>query len=337
MGLQPGRATNEPNNYFAFGKQASKNTDAATFFFTKHLDGTGYDVEPEVEAIKEGGGGQRVSLRYKTLVKGDGQFVTLARQSVGARLWDAVLGHDTVGSAAVASLGRHLAVPTTSQDYFTVEQRHADNLERQTNVVFTSLTLEGEAGKPWRYTSAFLGGGTLTLRDVASALTPVREVGRPVFFPGGSYVFDGAASYGADVTKFKVEVSRGVDDAIQTTGLSRDDVIALSLDVNVDATIKYTSREFYRKVQYNGGSVPLQDLAEGSLELVQYTSVGTAFGASAMSRVAVPALQWTDAKVNKLDPDGKTVYLDVVGADFVPANATHAIFAEHDNMDLTAY
>jgi hypothetical protein len=334
MGVNPGKATNEAANYFAFAKQTNKATDGSTFFFTKHLDGSGYDSDQEIESVKEGGDGQSVGLRYKTMVKADPQLVSIARQNVAARLWDGILGSDSIATAGVASLARHTAVPVSSLAYFTVEQRHADNLERSTANVFTSLTVEGEAGKPWRYTAAMVGGGTMTYRDVASALTPTRETGGPAYFAYGSYVFDAAGSYGADVTKWKVEVSRGVDDAIQTTGLNRDDVIALALDVNVDATLKYTSKDFYRKVIYGGGSTVPVDLATGSLKLQRNVSIAT-LGEVAVAEINVPLLQWTDAKVNKLDPDGKTVYLDVVGMDI--KSATHQIFAVHDNTELAAY
>lgn len=335
MGAAPGKPTNDPNNYFAFGKQTVKGTDASSFFFTRHLDGTGYDVDTDVESVREGGDGQEVGLRYRTMVKADPNLVTLNRQQVAGRLWAGVLGADSIASAGVPSLARHTAVPQASLPYFTTEQRQGDLIERVSDAVWTSLTLEGEAGKPWRLSAAAVGGGTVTIRDVGSTLTPSRETGRPAFYPGGSYVFDAGASYATDVTKFKVEVNRNVDDAIQTTGLSRDDVVPLNFDVNVDATIKYTSRDFYKKVQYTGGSVPISDLATGSLDLVQYAQAGT-MAASALARVVIPLLEWTDAKVNKLDPDGKTVYLDVVGQS-IRGHSSGAIYAINDNQEIAAY
>jgi hypothetical protein len=335
MGAAPGKPTNDPNNYFAFGKQTAKGTDASTFFFTRHLDGSGYDVDSEVESVREGGDGQEVGLRYRTMVKADPQLVSLSRQQVAARLWAGVLGVDTIASAGVPSLARHTAAPAASLPYFTVEQRNGDLIERVSDAVWTSLTVEGEAGKPWRLTAAGVGGGTVSIRDAGSTLTPSRETGRPAFYPGGSYTFDAGASYATDVTKWKVEVNRNVDDAIQTTGISRDDVVPLNFDVSVDATIKYTSRDFYKKVQFTGGSVPLSELATGSLDLAQIVQAGT-MAASALSRIVVPLLEWTDAKVNKLDPDGKTVYLDVVGQS-LKGHASGAIYAVNDNQEIAAY
>jgi hypothetical protein len=55
-----------------------------------------------------------------------------------------------------------------------------------------------------------------------------------------------------------------------------------------------------------------------------------------MSRIVVPLLEWVDAKVNKLDPDGKTMYLDIVGMN-IQGSGTHAIYAQNDNNDTSAY
>lgn len=335
--MPPGFPTNDPNNYIAWAKQSALDTDGTTFHFAKHLDGSGWDIEDDVDRIREGGDGQLVGLTYRTIVRADGNVVALGRSNTAGRLWAGVLGQDSIGSAAVPSLARHTAFPAASLPYFTFEQRAADTLERALNCQITTLTVEGEAGKPWKYTAAFLSGGTVTFRDVASALTPTRQSDKPYFYPNGSYVFDGFASYAADVSKWKIEVTRSVDDAIQTTGLNRSDLVPLNFDVNVDATIKYTSRDFYRKVNFNSGSNVPVNLPTGSFDVAQLGQVMTASGqfATSLHRIVVPMLEWIDAKVNRLDPDGKTMWLDVVGANV--AGPTSAIFAVTDTNELTAY
>lgn len=333
MGNIPGRATNEPQNYFAIGKQSAKGTEASTFYFTKHLSGSGYDSSENVDSIREGGDGQEVGLRYRTLVKGDGALVVNHRPSVAARLWQAVLGGESVGSAAVASVARHTAFPVASLPYFTIEQAHGAIIERADDCVWSDITLTGEAGKPWALSANFMSGATLTFRDIASAMTPVREVAFPAFYPGGSYYFDGAASYGADVTKWSVKVSRSLDE-VQTTSLGRDDLVVTAIDVDIDATIKVTSKDFFQKVNYSSGSSIPQLLATGSLQLTQIVQIGT-ITSSAVAQVNCPLVDWSDGKVNKLDPDGKTVFLDVVGSS--RKGATYPIWVINDNADLSAY
>lgn len=334
----PGRPTNDPNDYFAFGVQSAKDVVTAAFQFPKHLDGSGFDVDQESDRIHEGGDGQEVGLSYRTMVKADPQLIALARPVTSAQMWAGVLGIDTVGSAAVATLARHTLSPAASLPYHTIEQRSGDIVERVTNGVFTSLAYEGEAGKPWTLTGQMLSAGTVTIREAGSALTPSRELGKPHFYPNGSYLVDGFASYAQLLTKVKVEVQRGVDDGIQTTGLAREDVVPLSFDVNVDATVKVTSRDFYRKCRYTptGSTIPV-DFATGSLDLstLQSTFINGSVSAVGLHRVVCPLLEWIDAKINRLDPDGKTVYLDVVGASV--KGATNAIFAQIDTVDIPAY
>jgi tail tube protein len=337
MGFQPGKPSNEPTNYFAFAKQSGKAVEGTTFYFPKHLDGTGFEVEAEIQREREGGDGQEVGLTYRSMIRGDGALVAAARSQYEGRCWAGVLGSDAIASAGVASLARHTAAPVASLPYFTFEQRFYDEIERVVDGVFTGLTFEGEPGRPWRTTVNFISGGTVYQRDIASTLTPVREQGKPFFYPLGSYVFDGGASYGGDVTKIRIEVTRNVDDGIQTVGINRDDVVPLNFDVTVDATIKYTSRDFYQKVSYNSGSQIVSQLPTGSIDLTMHQQVQVASGvaASGQHRIVMPLLEWTDARVNKLNPDGQTAYLDLVG--MTVKGATSPIFAVTDNGDIAAY
>lgn len=337
MGVQPGKATNDPNAYLAFAKQAAKGTEGSTFTFLKQLDGSGFEVEKTIEREREGGDGQEVGLSYVTMVKADGAGNANARPNVVAKLFAAVQGIDVVSSAAVASLARHTTGFGASLPYFTIDQRYADEIERGVDCVFTGFELSGEAGKPWKIAANFISGGTVYQRDIASTLTPVREQGKPMMYPGGSYTFDGGASYAADFTKIKVSVQRNVDDNIQTTGLGRDDVVPLNYDGTIDGTLKYTSRDFYRKVTYNGGSIPISDLPTGSVDLVQLqlTQVASGVFATGMMRVILPCVEWTDSKVNKLDPDGQTVYMDVVG--MTVRAATTSVITIVDTDDPAAF
>ncbi len=336
MGVQPGKATNDPNAYLAFAKQSAKGTEGATFHFVKQLDGSAFEVDRDIQREREGGDGQEVGFTYVSMVKADGDLNANARPRVTGRVFAAVIGADTSGSG-VASLARHTTALSASLPYFTFDERYADQIERMVDGVFTGFELEGEAGKPWKISANYISGGSVYQRDIASTLTPTRESGKPFMYPFGSYVFDGGASYSADFTKIKVSVKRGVDDGIQTTGLGRDDVIPLNLDVDAEGTLKYTSRDFYRKIIYNGGSVVISDLATGSIDLAQnqLTQIASGIVATGLMRVVMPNIEWTDAKVNKLDPDGKTVYLDVVGA--TVKGATHPIWTQVDTLDIPAY
>lgn len=317
----PGRPTNEPTNYFAQGVQSAKDTEATTFFFFKHLDGTGFDPDPDVQSEREGGDGQEVGLRYKSLIKADGQVFSNSRVGVLGRITSWTLGQDTVASQAIGQ--KHTIVPVGSAPYITTDQRAADELERTTNNVFTGFTLSGEAGRPWKISGQFVNGGSYYDRPLASALTPTRETGPPFMMPGGTYTIDGVGT--AKLTKFEVVVRRGVDDGIQTVALNREDVIPLTFEADCNFTLKYEDRTLYAKIQYGGGSqVPL-DLATGAFSA--FTQQG-----SLTAKVTLPWIQYVGAKPNSLDPDGRTVYIDVAAMTVKPPIATSSVIVEINDV-----
>src|SRR6185437_2989011 len=340
------QVTNNPANYVAVGKQAAKDTEATTFYFLKQLNGSGFQLTWNVTGEREGGSGQEVTLRYKDKIKADGQLNANARYGWAARSLAWILGSETVASqaAGATSVQAHTAVLVGSAPYLTVEQRYADEIERADNCMLTTVSIEGQAGKPIKFNANFMVGGTVFQRDVSSALTPVRETSRPFFFPYGSYTFEGLASYSNKITKFKIEIQRHVDDAIQTTGLNNEDVTPLNFDASLDATIVYETRDFYQKIAYTGGSQISPDFATGSFQLNVLTPGAAIPGAynpgvatGYLMNVTLPFLQYVDGKVNKLDPDGKTMYLDVVMNTLGGVVASSSVFSTIYTDDTAAY
>lgn len=321
-----GRATNEPSNYFAVGKQSAKDTEATTFHFIKHLDGTGFEIEEGIQSEREGGDGQEVGLRYKESIAADGQFIVNARAEIAARAAAYALGADAVTAptltATVASgvAQEHLLTPTSTLPYLTTEQYFADQIERVSNVQVEGLTIEGEAGRPIKLTSAFVGGGTPYRRDVASVLTPTRETNPPLFFPRASIVIDGAGN--TKITKFKLDVKRNLDKDIRTVDLFREDVVGLNFDTDLEFTLKYEDKTLYDKIKYGSGSqIPL-DLATGSFKIYAEKGSGTNFR---FAEFTANMFDYTGARLNRLDPDGKTMYIDVTAMG--RKSATHQITA----------
>lgn len=328
-----GWSSNRPTDYFALGIQSAVNVEATTFRFPKHLTGSGFDMIPDVGEEREGGGGQEVALVYKKLIKADGNLVANGR-GVGAlyALIDGVLGltATTFASAADVATGcqRVRMVPAATLPYFTFEQRFSDEVERVTNAKVNQLTIEGGAGLPLKISGGFAGGGTVFQRDIGSALTPVYEGGDPIYFPRGSYVITGAPASGAKMTKFKITAMRHLDEAIQTTDLYRDDLVELQADYTLDLTLKYEDRGFYQQVQYAGGStVPIP---VGSLSFLGYSTNGQATGATAFRALTagMANLLTKSAKVNKLEPDGKTVYIDVACTSVKGPGATDSLVVD---------
>lgn len=331
-----GRGTNEPGNYFAIGKQAGKGEEASTFYFLRHLDGTGLELDEQTESVREGGDGQEVGFVHKTAVSLDGDAIHNARPEGAARGAAWTLGVDSVaqGTETATALQIHTAVPTSTIPYITAEQKFADVIERGVDARFTSMVVEGEAGRPLKITHSLITGGTPYRRDAAaSSLTPARETGQPFFFPGGSYSIDGAGN--SKITKFKSETQRNLDTDIRTTQLFREDVVVLNFDSNLEFTLKYEDATLYDKVHYLSGTTISPNaigLATGAFQAY------TEFGAGTTQRffeLNHPLIVYTGARVNKLDPDGKTMYLDVTAMGV--KGATHQVFTRVQTASTGAF
>ena len=324
----PGRATNEPSNYFALGKQSAKDSDASSFIFFKHLDGTGLELDQQTETVREGGDGQEAGFHHKTAISMDGDIVVYDRSLAGAALTSWTLGANSVAVGTGAGTGITqivTAVPTSSQPYLTGEQYWADVIERAGNIQVSGLTIEGESGRPLKLTANLVAGGTPWNRPVASALTPTRETGQPYFYPGGTYTLTGAS--GAKLTKFKQEVRRNQDTDIRTTQLFREDVIGLTFDSTLEGTLKYEDNALYKLANYSVASNGLIDPNALGLATGTFTAYTEHSGGARFFESVQPLVVFTGAKVNKLDPDGKTMYIDFSAMGV--KNATHQIFVRH--------
>lgn len=325
-----GFSTNMPDDYVALGFQPGKDSEAVSFYFLKHLSGTGVEIDPDTERVYEGGDGQEVGYSYRKMVKADGALAAAARPYVTGLFGAAVLGRDqatvVVPSTAQGPLVDHFLTPQASIPYMTIEEKWADERVRHTNIVHTGLDVEFEAGSPLKLTTQVIGGGT-TYRPLDGEKTPVREAGKPIFYPGASLTLTGAGA-GAKITKGKLTFNRGVDDTIQTTGLNREDVIPLTQNTQADLTIKYENSSLWRQAHMGGGTTVPVDLATIGISL-------TAMRGPHGVQIEQPLLEITGAKVNRLEPDGKTMFLDVAAQSV--KGATHPFWMRVRNGATAPY
>ncbi len=87
--------------------------------------------------------------------------------------------------------------------------------------------------------------------------------------------------------------------------LNREDVLWLNADYDVDGTFKYINKDFWNTVEYGGGStVPTGVLPAGAFNFFSQGPSAQSFALQA------PFVEIAALKVNRLDPDGKTMYID---------------------------
>lgn len=331
----PGRSTSDFTNYIGWAVQSGKDSKGTTFYFAKHLSGSGFDVENDTAAERVGGSGKQIGLVYKKAVKADGGVNTYAWIDGLARILATSLGEDEVGTANYASsagatpaMVSHVISTTSGATlpYLTMRQQWADEVEEVTNCIWSSVKLEGEAEKPLKITSQFISGGTPQVVTTATTTLVPREAGLPLMIPGASALFTTFGGAGspfetAELTKWSIEIKNTLDDAIRTLSLFREDVVWNMLDINFDGTIKYVNRELWNQIHYGGGTqVPIV-VPTGSFEFFAAQQPVPSLSAD----IKLPFVALGNGKVNKLDPDGKTMYVDVTGYTFV--TATDSILA----------
>lgn len=303
-------STADTRNYLAIGQQTARGTEATTFTFAKYNAESGFEVEQEFETEAESGDGQNEGLAYKTFIKADPQLSGNLRPDIFTRLSAYICGSQvappSVGAAAVAT---HVFTPNATIPYLTIEQAYlgGNTIDRVVDCIAKSVTISGEAGKPWKYAAEFVGGGTVYGRNgAASALTATYEANGPYMYAGGAYVLDGATSL--DVEKFEFKFERVLDEDLFTVSPFRRAVVALKQKVSLDSTYIVEDDDLYQKVKFGaaGGTVIPVNLSTGAFAA---QSIGQS---SQMARIDIPLLYHVDAKLNRLDPDAKTVKIDLV-------------------------
>ncbi len=214
----------------------------------------------------------------------------------------AIQGTDASVIIGTGPTYKHTATFAATVPYFSVDQYWADVIERAVDCKATQLEIEWEAGGPPKFTLTFISGGNVFRRTTA-ALTATREAAKPTMYPGSTLVLTGAP--GAKMTKGKLTIKREIADDIYTNQLYREDAVETAYDVDLEGTLKYEDNVLYNTAKYGsstGTAVPV-DLSTIGLDLLLPRDTHSI-------RLLAPTLDIADTKVNKLDPDGKTMYLD---------------------------
>ena len=300
-----GYSSADPANYLAFAKQTNESTEATTGFkHLKYLGDSGMSLETSTESVYEGGDGQDQGLHYKSKVKPDGQLQVFARPDSFAFLsaWALGSGVDPASTGQVAS---HVYTPNATIPYLTMEQAWGagQQIERVLSTILTGFQVEGEAGMPWRVSVPFIGGGTPYVRNATQALTPSLESGDPAMFAGGAYLVNGATTL--DITRFSYNFARNVDDDLHTTSVFRRKVIPLTRSVELSFQLIWQDQALWKSIDYGASPFVTEALASGAFHAERLLT------ASQLIAIDVPNLKYTNVEVNRLEPDGQTVVLDV--------------------------
>lgn len=291
------------NSYFAVGKQPAKGTPATTWKYGRYLSGA--DIEQEQKAVyeREGGDGLFVARGYKEAHEATAKLPVYARPDIAAALLAWHMGADTVSGTGPYS---HAITYGSAAAWVSAERSKAGQLiERIVDSKIIGLGISCEAGKRVKIDADFLG--CVPSRQT-SPLTPTPESEDAFRMISGAFTVDSGAN-NADITGYDIKSKYDID-PVQTTALTLGDIVEVAVNIDVDIKLKWANQDLYNKVYYGGaaGTAIVEALYGGNF-IADHT-----YGAGASQRelkLDLPNLIIAAAKVDSLDPDGKTMNLSV--------------------------
>jgi hypothetical protein len=325
-------SSGDPAAHVALGMQSALGSPQATpakFRFLKQLAGTDVDPDATIVKLREGGDGLDYGFIYKQKQVARGQIVVNARpEGVGQILSVLPAGATWDGGSAPAI--HTFMTGHASHPWSTLQIGHPATsiIHNLSDVRFSGVTIEANAGDPWRFSLPFVA-----ITHGASGV----PAGAPTYYGDDpflfhttpSYIIDGTAD--SDITGFTFNLSLGLDE-LQSQAITLDEIPVMNRETTLEIRRRYESPTLWQKIAYGGGVTPTTSVATGSFEaLVTY---GT--GANKrLLRMYLPLLGYKDDKLTELDPDGKTV-TETIAAD-VLKGATHAAIFQLQNAHASVY
>lgn len=326
-------SSGDPNAFIAVGMQSglgSPQTTASKLRFLKYLSGT--DVAPEMDVVdlREGGDGLDYGFTYKAKQVVRGQLVFNGRpEGLGQVLAMVVGGATWAGSSGPA--GHQFHTGHASFPWATLFVQHPGSAlaEMISDVRFTGLTADLQAGQAWKFTIPYIG---INHGASFAALTPTYYGDDPFLFHGNpTYVLDGTAD--TDISGIQLTMSLGVDE-LQSQAITLDELPVMNRTIDAQITRRFESPGLWQKIYYgaSGNVAATTAVATGSLR------AGVGYGAGAALRgidLYLDLLSYRGNKLTELDPDGKTV-METIAARALKG-ATHTLHAALSNAHASSY
>jgi hypothetical protein len=326
----------DPASFVALGMESglgAPQTTAGKFRFVKYASGTGLNVEPDLAQLREGGDGLDIGVQYKRSQKTSGQLVFEARPEFLGQMLSVLPAGATWngGSAGAAASCVHTFGPVgASYPYSTLQVAYPATsiVHFLSDVRFTSLTLELNAGDPLKVTAPF----TAIQHGASSTILTPTYYADAFFLPYESptYIIDGAAATG--FMGFKLTHNLGVEEIQAAPNVLLDDIVVQNRDSDLELTRRYESSTQWAKIHMGGGVSPTTSVATGSFEC----SVLRGAGANLTKfRFVAPNVAYGVDSLPQLDPDGKTI-IETISAQILKT-ATTAWFIELSNFHPSSY
>lgn len=314
------RSTSSSAHYVGVGKQSVKGTGVSPTVFAPYQGDVDLDSGQDAADVREAGVGPYLARRMKTKHDPNGGFGMAVRPKTFAQFAAWFLGADA--SASAGSLYDHTATPAETNTPVSVEQAagvSGDIIERFVDGYFKSLVLSGKGNEDVMSKFAWFA---LTPTWQSTAASPSYESGVSGSTPGGPYrnheaafTIDGSSA--SNVESWEIGLEWKYDEDLRLSKVTRGQTLKLELTGKVkvrqliDAS---TMVDDYRKGVYGSTTGTAADknlFSAGSL--VVALDNGLSSTNLRQLTVTLPAITWDKNDYSKLNPDGKTMYLDREG------------------------
>lgn len=316
-----------PDAYLALAIQSAQgtpNTTPAKFRFAKYLSGNSFNVETEVVDVREGGDGLDFGFTYKRGIRVAGQLVAYARPQFLGQLLAFLPGGATYVGTQTGPISEFLFHNShASFPYGTLQIAHpgTDLIHLFSDVRFTGLTIEAEAGQPLRVTAPWVGMTLGASTGVALVPSYGGESEPFLYHVGPSYLLDGSAD--STLESWSIEQTLGTED-LMAQRIMLDDIVVQNRDANFQAVRRYQNSTLWKKIAYAGGVAPSQSVATGAF---QSTNQNAASGTTShrLLKIDLGLLTYRNDGLTELDPDGRTVRETIAAKPLKTATAAMAI------------
>lgn len=324
----------DPNAYIALGIQSALGTPQSTpakFRFAKYLAGNGFQVQPAVVDIREGGDGLDFGTSYKTGIEVSGQIVCYPRPEFLGQALALIPGGATWDGATAAPVGHRFHTNHASHPFATLQIAHpgTDLVHLFSDVRFTGLTFAMRSGQPHQLTMPFRAINV----GASSGIALVPSYSTEEFFMyhhSPSYVLDGVAD--STIDSVTLSIALGVE-ALQAQSIELDDIVVQNRDITFEFTRRYQNSALWKKIMYAGGVEATSAVATGALNLYNVIGAGAALRSI---EIMAGLLSYRSNQLTELNPDGQTVKETVAGKVLKTASAALAIAIKSNHASAYA-
>jgi hypothetical protein len=330
----PNFSSADPNAYLHLALQSAQGTPNSTvgkFRFIKYSAGNTFNVEANVVDMREGGDGLDFGYSYKQRLGVSGSLVFNARPETLGQLLAIIPGGATWdGASAPANHTFHSNHASFPYSTIAIGHPGTDLIHLFSDVRFTGLTLEGNAGEPLKVTAPWRGVFMGASHGLTPMIPSVMSEEPFLYHMGPSYLLDGTPD--STIESWSLGITLGTED-LQAQSVTLDDIVIQNRDYEFTITRRYQNATLWKKIAYGGGVAPTVSVATGAFRAVNQNNQAAAL--QRYLQIDLGLLSYRNDALAELNPDGVTVRETITAKPLKTASAAMTVLLR--NQHASAY